>query len=142
MAESSFLGSGGASWLYGLVGPVLIGGLAYLSKSKLGKGAAYGLMMTWAVAMASITASDKSVLDRAQGYFAVEAVVLTHEQAVAAARIKKESAHAELNRVSAAPTPASELLADAENAGRRRSNGRRSERARLGRRIAPGRGRP
>jgi hypothetical protein len=69
IAVSSFLGSGGASWLYGLVGPVLIGGLASLSKSKLGKGAAYGLMMTWAVAMASITASDKSFLDRAQGYF-------------------------------------------------------------------------
>jgi hypothetical protein len=114
MAVSSFLGGGGASWLYGLVGPVLIGGLAYLSKSKLGKGAAYGLMMTWAVAMSSITASDKGFLDRAQGYFPKQAVVLTHEQAVAAARLRKEAADAELNRLGAATTPASELLADAE----------------------------
>jgi hypothetical protein len=114
MAVSSFLGSGGASWLYGLVGPVLIGGLAYVSKSKLGKGAAYGLMLTWALAMSSITASDRSFLDRAQRYFPKEAVVLTQEHAVAAARLRKESADAELNRLSAPSTPASELLADAE----------------------------
>jgi hypothetical protein len=68
IAVASFLGSGAASWLYGLVGPVLIGGLAALSKSKLGKGAAYGLLMTWALAMASITASDRGYLDRAQGF--------------------------------------------------------------------------
>jgi hypothetical protein len=40
--------------------------------------------------------------------------VLTHEQAVAVARLRKEAADAELNRLGAAATPASELLADAE----------------------------
>jgi hypothetical protein len=114
IAVASFLGSGAASWLYGLVGPVLIGGLAALSKSKLGKGAAYGLLVTWALAMASITASDKSYLDRAQGYFPKQAVVLTHEQAVGAARLRKEAAAAESNRLSAPLREASELLAEAE----------------------------
>lgn len=114
IAVSTLLGTGAASWLYGLVGPVLIGGLAFLSKSKLGKSAAYGLMMTWALAMASITASEKSFLDRAQGYFPKQAVVLTHEQAVAAARLRKEAADAELNRLSVPLKGTSELLADAE----------------------------
>jgi hypothetical protein len=113
IAVASFLGSGGASWLYGLVGPVLIGGLAALSKSKLGKGAAYGLLMSWAVAMASITASDKGYLDRAQGYFPKEAAVLAREQAVGAARVRKEAAEAELKRLGAPAKAASELLADA-----------------------------
>ena len=115
IAVASFLGSGAASWLYGLVGPVLIGGLAALSKSKLGKGAAYGLLMSWALAMASITASDKGYLDRAQGYFPKQAVVLTHEQAVGAARLRKEAAEADLNRLSVPSREASELLAEAEN---------------------------
>jgi hypothetical protein len=114
IAVASFLGGGAASWLYGLVGPVLIGGLAALSKSKLGKGAAYGLLMTWALAMASITASDKSYLDRAQGYFPKQAAVLTHEEAVGAARLRKEAAEAELKRLGAPLREASELLAEAE----------------------------
>lgn len=114
IAVASILGSGAASWLYGLVGPVLIGGLAALSKSKLGKGAAYGLLMSWALAMASITASDKSYLDRAQGYFPKEAVVLAHEQAGGAARVRKEAAEAEVKRLSAPVKGASELLADAK----------------------------
>lgn len=114
MAVASFLGSPGASWLYALVGPVLIGGLAVLSKSKLGKGAAYGLMLSWALAMATITASDKDHLDRAQGYFPRQAVVLTHEQAVAAARLAKEAAEAELKRLNTPLKGPSELLADAE----------------------------
>ena len=79
IAVSSFLGGGAASWLYGLVGPVLIGGLAALSKTKLGKGAAYGLLLSWALAMASITASDKGYLDRAKGYFPRQAGVLAHD---------------------------------------------------------------
>jgi hypothetical protein len=114
IAIASFLGSGAASWLYGLVGPVLIGGLAALSKSKLGKGAAYGLLVTWALAMASITTSDKGYLDRAQGYFPKQAVVLTHEQAAGAARLRKEAAEAELKRLGAPTKGASELLAEAE----------------------------
>ena len=113
MAVSSFLGDGGASWLYGLVGPVLIGGLAALSQSKLGKGAAYGLMMTWALAMASITASDKTFLDRAQAYFPKQAVVLTHEAAVGAARLRKEAADAEWKRLSAPAKETSTLLGEA-----------------------------
>jgi len=115
IAVSSFLGGGPASWLYGLVGPVLIGGLAALSRSKPGKGAAYGLMMAWALAMASITASDKGFLDRAQGYFPKEAGVVAHEHAAAAARLAKAAAEAELNRLGAPAKEASELLADAES---------------------------
>jgi hypothetical protein len=113
IAVSSFLGSGAASWLYGLVGPVLIGGLAASSKSKLGKGAAYGLLMSWALAMASITASNQGYLDRAQGYFPKQAVVLAQEQAVGAARVRKDAADAELKRLGAPVKGASELLADA-----------------------------
>jgi hypothetical protein len=111
---ASFLGSGGASWLYALVGPVLIGGLAALSKSNAGKGAAYGLLMAWALAMASITASDRSYLDRAQEYFPKQAAVLTQEQAVASARVTKEAAEAELKRLGAPVKGASELLVDAK----------------------------
>jgi hypothetical protein len=114
IAVSSFLGGGGASWLYGLVGPVLIGGLAAISKSKLGKGAAYSLMMTWALAMASITASDNSYLERAQRYFPKQAEVSAREQAVAAARVRKEAADAELKRVNRPAAEASSLLGDAE----------------------------
>jgi hypothetical protein len=114
MAVSSFLGSEGASWLYGLVGPVLIGGLAALSKSTLGKGAAYGLMLSWALAMASITASHQGYLDRAQGYFPKQATVLAHEQAAAAARLRKEAADAELKRLNAPVKGPGELLARAE----------------------------
>ena len=113
MAVASFLGSESASWLYGLVGPVLIGGLPALSKSKLGKGAAYGLMMSWALAMASITASEQGYLDRAQGYFPRQAEVVTHEQAVAAARVRKEGAEAELKRLNAPVKETSALLAEA-----------------------------
>lgn len=113
MAVASFLGNDGASWLYGLVGPVLIGGLASVSKSKAGKGAAYGLMMSWALAMATITASQDSFLDRAQGFFPKQGDVLRHEHAVAAARVKKEAADAELKRLSAPATETGSLLAGA-----------------------------
>jgi hypothetical protein len=114
IAMASFLGSEGASWLYGLVGPVLIGGLASMSRSKLGKGAAFGLMATWALAMASITASDKGYLDRAQVYFPKGDEVLLHENALAAARLAKEAADAELKRLGAPAKETSELLADAK----------------------------
>jgi hypothetical protein len=128
IAVASFLGSGAASWLYGLVGPVLIGGLAALSNSKLGKGAAYGLLMSWALAMASITASDKGYLDRAQGYFPKQTVVLAHEQAVGAARVRKEAAEAELKRLSAPLRGASELLADARKRWQAAEIGRAAKR--------------
>jgi hypothetical protein len=113
IAVSSFLGGGAASCLYGLVGPVLIGGLVSLSRSKAGKAAAYGLMMTWALAMATITASEKSFLDHAQGFFPKQPALLTHEQAVATARLTKETADAELKRLNAPAKDASTLLADA-----------------------------
>jgi hypothetical protein len=114
MAVSSFLGSEAASWLYGLVGPVLIGGLASVSKSTAGKGAAYGLMMAWAMAMATITASEARFLDHAQAFFPKEAGVLSREHAVAAARVRKEAAEAELNRLNAPLKETGSLLADAK----------------------------
>jgi hypothetical protein len=114
IAVSSFLGSEAASWLYGLVGPVLIGGLASVSKSKVGKSAAYGLMMSWAMAMATITASERELLDRAQGFFPKQADVLRYEHAVGSARVRKEAADAELNRLNAPVKEPSALLADAK----------------------------
>jgi hypothetical protein len=114
IAVGSFLGGGPASWLYGLVGPVLIGGLAYLSRTRVGRSAAYGLMLTWALAMATITASERSYLERAQGYFPRQAIVLTHEQAVAAARLRKDAAQAEWSRLKAPAREIGALLADAK----------------------------
>jgi hypothetical protein len=64
--------------------------------------------------MASITASHQGYLDRAQGYFPKQAVVMTHEQAVAAARLRKEAADAELKRLNSPVKGPSELLAKAE----------------------------
>jgi hypothetical protein len=113
IAVSSFLGSEGASWLYGLVGPVLIGGLPALAKTRVGKGAAYGLMMGWALAMASITASEKGYLDRAQAYFPKRAEVLAHEQAVGAARVRKEAAERDLKRFDAPAKETSALVVEA-----------------------------
>jgi hypothetical protein len=101
IAVASFLGGGAASWLYGLVGPALIGGLAGLSKSKIGRGGADGLLMSWALAMASITASDRGYLDRAQGYFPKAGVVVAQEKTVGAARVRKEAVDAELKRLGA-----------------------------------------
>jgi hypothetical protein len=144
IAVSSFLGGGGASWLYALVGPVLIGGLAVLSKSKLGKGAAYGLLMSWALAMASITASNQGYLDRAQGYFPRQPEVATREQAVAAARLRKEAAEGELKRLRAPVKGASEMLADArkrwqaaeiERAAKREADLREKARAQAGKAV-------
>jgi hypothetical protein len=114
VAVSAFLGSEAASWLYGLVGPVLIGGLASASKSTVGKGAAYGLMMAWAMAMATITASEARFLDHAQAFFPREAGVLSREHAVAAARVRKEAADAELNRLNAPLKETGSLVADAK----------------------------
>jgi hypothetical protein len=114
IAVSSFPGSGGAGWLYGLVGPGLIGGLAALSRSKLGKGAVYGLLTTWALAMASITAMGRDYLDRAREYFPKQAEVAMREQAVTAARVRKKAVDDELKRVNEPAEEASSLLADAK----------------------------
>jgi hypothetical protein len=113
IAMASFLGSEGASWLYGLVGPVLIGGLPSLITSKTGKGAAYALMMTWALATASITASEKGYLERAQAYFPRRAEVLAQEKVVGAARVRKDAGDAELKRLEAPPKDASAAVSEA-----------------------------
>ena len=114
IAVSSFLGSEAASWLYGLVGPVLIGGLTSVTESKGGKAAAYGLMVSWALAMATIAASETGFLDRTQRFFPRQAGVLTKEHAVAAARVRKEAAETELKRLNAPLNEPSSLVASAK----------------------------
>ncbi|MGO9547297.1 MAG: hypothetical protein ACLPPF_21205 [Rhodomicrobium sp.] len=98
-AMASIFKTAGASWLYGLVGPVLIGGLASLSRTKSEKGAALALMACWALAMATITASDKDYLDGAQEWFPKGAAVLLHEKALAAATQEQAGAEKELARL-------------------------------------------
>ena len=102
-AMASIFKTAGASWLYGLVGPVLIGGLASLSRTKSEKGAALALMACWALAMATITASDKGYLDGAQEWFPKGAVVLAHEKALAAAKQDQDGAEQELSRLDGKP---------------------------------------
>ena len=102
-AMASIFKTAGASWLYGLVGPVLIGGLASLSRTKSEKGAALALMACWALAMATITASDKAYLDGAQEWFPKGAVVLAHEKALAAAKQDQAGAEQELARLDGKP---------------------------------------
>ena len=102
-AMASIFKTAGASWLYGLVGPVLIGGLASLSRTKSEKGAALALMACWALAMATITASDKAYLDGAQEWFPKGAVVLAHEKALAAAKQDQAGAEQELGRLDGKP---------------------------------------
>jgi hypothetical protein len=64
--------------------------------------------------MATITASEQGFLDRAQGFFPKQAGVLTKEHTVAAARVRKEAAEAELDRLNAPLKETSSLLADAK----------------------------
>ncbi len=102
-AMASIFKTAGASWLYGLVGPVLIGGLASLSRTKSEKGAALALMACWAMAMATITASDKAYLDGAQEWFPKGVAVLAHEKALAAAKQDQDGAEQELSRLDGKP---------------------------------------
>jgi hypothetical protein len=102
-AMASIFKTASASWLYGLVGPVLIGGLASLSRTKAEKGAALALMACWALAMATITASDKAYLDGAQEWFPKGAAVLAHEKALAAAKQDRDGAEQELARLDGRP---------------------------------------
>jgi hypothetical protein len=60
---------GEASWLYGLVGPVLIGGIGSLAKEKIDKAAAFGLMASWALFVGLVTASDEKFMNGAQAWF-------------------------------------------------------------------------
>ncbi|MGO9545726.1 MAG: hypothetical protein ACLPPF_13150 [Rhodomicrobium sp.] len=114
VAVSSFMPGDGASWLYGLVGPVLIGGLASLMQSKAGKAAAFGLMASWALAMAVVTASDKDYLDGAQGWFPKGQAVLAHEKALAAARLERDADEKEVSRLESKPgSNTAALIADA-----------------------------
>ncbi len=106
-AMASIFKTAGASWLYGLVGPVLIGGLASLSRTKSEKGAALALMACWAMAMATITASDKAYLDGAQEWFPKGVAVLAHEKALAAAKQDQDGAERELSRLPASSRAAS-----------------------------------
>jgi hypothetical protein len=113
-AVASFIPGDGASWLYGLVGPVLIGGLAALTKSKAGKAAAFCLMASWALAMATVTAWNKEYLDGAQGWFPKGPAVLTHEKALAAARLDVVAEEKEVSRLENKPgTNTAALVADA-----------------------------
>ena len=113
-AIASFIPGDGASWLYGLVGPVLIGGLASLTKSKAGKAAAFGLMAAWALAMATVTASNREYLDGAQGWFPKGPAVLAHEKALALARLDVAADEKEVGRLEGKPgTNTASLVADA-----------------------------
>jgi hypothetical protein len=114
-AMASIFKTAGASWLYGLVGPVLIGGLASLSRTKVEKGAALALMACWALAMATITASDKAYLDGAQEWFPKGAAVLAHKKALAAAKQDEDGAERELTRLDGKPEDGTAaLIADAK----------------------------
>jgi hypothetical protein len=53
---------GDASWLYGLVGPVLIGGIGSLARGTFDRVAAVGLMASWALFVGLVTASEESCL--------------------------------------------------------------------------------
>ncbi len=93
-AIASFI-PGTASWIYGLVGPVLIGGLSSLAKSKIDKGVALGLMASWALAVGWVTASDKEYLDAAQAWFPKSEDVAAQREALSIARLDRDAAEKE-----------------------------------------------
>jgi hypothetical protein len=109
IAGLSAAGSQATAWCFSLVGPVLIGGMAYLSMSKWGKGSAYALMATWALAAAGVTATMN--VDAAQEYFPKRETVIRHQQALAVARLHEGVADGELIRLNAPLKEASELVA-------------------------------
>lgn len=90
---------GNASWLYGLVGPVLIGGLGSLAKEKDEKAVAFGLMVCWALFVGLVTASDETYLSGAQAWFPKGETVRTHEQALNLARLDYGVADKEVTRL-------------------------------------------
>ncbi len=92
---------GDASWLYGLVGPVLIGGLGSLARGKADRAAAFGLMASWALFVGLVTASDATYLSGAQAWFPKGEIVRTHEQALALARLDQAAAEKEVARLEA-----------------------------------------
>src|SRR5262249_49160743 len=92
---------GDASWLYGLVGPVLIGGLGSLARGRVDRTAAFGLMASWALFVGLVTASDETYLSGAQAWFPKGEIVRTHEQALALARLDQAAAEKEMARLEA-----------------------------------------
>lgn len=93
-AIASFI-PGTSSWIYGLIGPVLIGGLSSLAKSKIDKGVALGLMTSWALAVGWVTASDKEYLDAAQAWFPKSEEVAAQREALSIARLDRDAAEKE-----------------------------------------------
>ncbi len=99
-AIGRYLGAGAASWVYGLIGPVVIAGLASLpGDSKGGKALSFAQMVTWASAMAVISASHDKFLDQAQRFFPKGELVETHERALALAKIEVETDAREVARL-------------------------------------------
>ena len=90
-AIASFI-PGTASWIYGLIGPVLIGGLSSLAKSKIDKGVALGLMTSWALAVGWVTSSDKEYLAAAQAWFPKSEEVAAQREALSIARLDRAAA--------------------------------------------------
>jgi hypothetical protein len=92
---------GDASWLYGLVGPVLIGGIGSLARGNVDRIAAFGLMASWALFVGLVTASDETYLSGAQAWFPKGETVRVHEQALNLARLDQTSAEKEVARLEA-----------------------------------------
>jgi hypothetical protein len=92
---------GNASWLYGLVGPVLIGGLGSLARGRFDRAVAFGLMTSWAVFVGLVTASDETYLSGAQGWFPKGARVRAQEESLNLARLDQTAAEKEVARLQA-----------------------------------------
>jgi hypothetical protein len=92
---------GNASWLYGLVGPVLLGGIGSLAKGKVDRTGAAALMASWALFVGLVTASDETYLSGAQAWFPKGEMVRTHEQALSLAHLDQAAAEKEAARLEA-----------------------------------------
>lgn len=92
---------GDAGWLYGLVGPVVNGGLGALAQGKFQKSVAAALMASWALAVGSVTASDETYLNGAQAWFPKGEAVRRQEQALNLARVEQTAAEKEVARLEA-----------------------------------------
>jgi hypothetical protein len=92
---------GNAGWLYGLVGPVLIGGLGSLARGRIERGAAVALTAGWASFVGLVTASDDTYLSGAQAWFPKGDTVRAHEEALSLARLEQTAADREVTRLEA-----------------------------------------
>jgi hypothetical protein len=118
LSMASIMGEGG-SWLFGLIGPVVIGWLASLGfadtaankntekqnrrAASLGKFAGVGLIASWALTMAMITASNPDYVKRAQAWFPKLPAVVAHEKALAVAKLDIAAAEREVQRLEGQP---------------------------------------